>query len=257
MTTLMIPIVLGTETHFDFTQGNAVANGAGDAFYKECDDIYDWDNTLYIGIAPDVDFGCGEYFYYDRPMINFDLSSIPSANVKVKKVELTLTSGVNWDVKQLTTLYYTTDSAQTVHDAIGSASAYVTNQADGGYRDLGANAVSQLEDNWLDDEKFAIGLMEYGENSGGTVSARILRTTLYYAPDEADTWQIDEDYPIGRSSGLGVGDMTINGDIQITATGHLRINGNTDVVGDGHEVSIAQGGSLGIEVGDGASLSVA
>lgn len=208
-------------THHTVTSASAFSIGDAYRFWPVPPPTYGWDLVNYY-IGDD-----GAAGYTDRPLINFNIAT-PSINAQVKSVAMKLTSGINWDAKRLTSLYVNTDDAETVYNAIGSATAYVTNQTDGGYRDLGANAVTQMETaGWLSTDHFAVGVMETGENAAGEVTDWELQTKFYYPPAESDQWEVNETYPIGKTTGVGT--APVNGDMHVTATGDLQLKGDTSL----------------------------
>ena len=222
---LLFPSVYAVEQYMDRTTTSVVANGFDSAYSFG---IWTWENGFYTGYFGSDGLGA------DRILIDFDISAVESANVKVKSVLMGLTYSTHsgtplYDAKQLTTVYYTTDNAATVMAAVGAAANYVTSKGSGSYYDLGANANTQLE-NFLDDGAFSVGIMETGENGDvGQVTSYGLLYTYYYPPNETSIWLIDEDYPVGKSSGLGVGEAALNGGIRISNIGNLTLNGNTDL----------------------------
>jgi len=246
---LLTSFVSASENYFDSTSTTMVTNAWGDMYYQSYNGTYGYSSLTYLGYSPDPIEPEYEY-YIDRLFLTFDLS-VPDTNCKVKKTELQLTTGVNWDATKLTSFYTSSSTPSTVHDAIGNATDYVTNQSDGAMRDLGSSAVTQLEDNWMDDDKFTLGLMEYQENDFGTMTYYALKTTYYYPPNEADTWVVDDaNFLLGKSTGLGVGDVNAVQDVNISSTGMLKLNGDTRLgLLDGRSFSIEQGGSFVMEQG--------
>ncbi len=244
-------------THYTITADPRGTTGLGDALYTTDLGLnsYGWDNTtIYIGRTPT---NPGEY-YWDRPMMNFSLS-IPNVNCRVKSLELKIASGVNWDVKKLTSLYDNTGGsagAETVWNAIGNSNTtYASNQSDGAYRDLGANAVSQLENNWMSSNGFCLGLIETDENAAGTVTEESLRVKFYYPPTESEEWVINETYPLG-STGKGLGTVTAAGDVNVQNGGELILWGNTNlVIPTGKKLIVDYGGKVTIKIGEGAKIT--
>jgi len=246
------------QNYMDRTTSSAVANGYGTAYSDSSTYTpLGWEAGAYIGYFGD------DGFYSDKTLINFDISAIDSANVKSKKVEISLTYSVilgspTYDAKRLTTLRYTTDSYTTVYNEIGSAANYITNKSSATFYDLGSTANTQIE-SWYSGGEFAIGVSEYLEDVGesGDITAYSLRYTYYYPPDEADTWQINESpYPIGKSSTLGVGTATTNGSMQVLSTASLILYGNTNLtIKTGQDIIIDKGGKITVVCKEGAKLS--
>jgi len=252
------------ETHMDRNITDYIANGNSSIYYDELSPSYAWTDA-YGGSLFEfahVDF-IGAYLGTLRALSNFDISAIESANVKVKAIKVTVTyapQGANTDtldVRQLTTLRYTTDSAETVFGEIGSATSVANGITSTTQTSLSATAISQME-TFLSDGEYALGYMGDAETGDveNTISANVLYVQYYYPPNEADTWEINESYPIGRSTGLGVGAISSTQAVEVTASGTLTLNGNTALtIPTGNYLSIAYGGSL--EVESTASLIVA
>lgn len=244
-------LAAGIETHKDITIGTVVTNGIGDAYWDYWLMDYGWDKVnYYIGYYYDFTLE-----YDDRTLINFDLSAVDHDEVKVKKVEIDIDTDIDYTyyVKWLTTLRTNAVAASTVHDEIVAATPYITNKATNVFHDLGGNAITQASV-WLHSGQnaFAVGISDEGDDNSQLITDYDLRITYYYPPDELDTWQINEVYPIGYAAGRGVGSAPFNGDIDITGSGDLQVNGDTDLncnVVAGCDLTIAAGGGLTMEAG--------
>jgi hypothetical protein len=245
--------VFAVVTHKTRTINTFITNGVGTAVqYYAPSTSYSWNagmwwisNEAIISLA------------YGRPLAVFNTSAVESANVKVKSVKVTGTFDTSEGsdtatYKQLTNNTYTTlTSAQTVFTAIGSAASYASQSVSGTLTDLGSNAVTQME-KFLADGKFSLGIKgtEPASDKYMPITALPMELKYYYPPSEADTWEINESYPMGTTTGKGIGTAVFNGPISITSTGKMQLNGNTSLVASSSitkRLTISKNGSTTLE----------
>jgi hypothetical protein len=106
---------------------------------------------------------------------------------------------------------------------------------------------------FLADGKFSLGIKgtEPGTDKYMPITALPMELKYYYPPSEADTWEINESYPMGTTTGKGIGTAVFNGPIQVTSTGKMQLNGNTSLVASSSitkRLTIGQGGSTTLDV---------
>jgi len=239
--------------------------GYSTVYYDELTTGYSWGDAFggtgiefahidYLGIVEGT----------SRILANYNLTAVESDAVKVKAVSITLTYtpfGGDTDTAnftQLTSFYNTDGVPATVHGAIGSASDYVANVSSATKTSLGTNAVTQA-DAFLHggSNAFPLGIMGNSETGDveNAVSANVLWIQYYYPPDEADTWVINEAYPIGYETNKGVGACSSTQDVNIQTGGTLTLNGSTQLtIPNNYSLIIDQGGKLELEVENGAEL---